>query len=147
MSRDRERIPRMARKKHGESSASPRELSSSSNEPSVPASESSLSTSESSTSSESEMIVARHASVARKKTFATAREKMVPGEFAESTVMPDQLAESANGAEREVRAVKEGEVVKASPPSFQITEEVAKFGQEILGLSSFESKPEAQELQ
>ena len=32
-------------------------------------------------------------------------------------------------------------------PRFQITEEVAKFCQEILGLSSFENKPEAQELQ
>ena len=124
----RERIPGMARKKKAESSAPPRESSSTSNRPSAAASESSFSTGESSSSSESEKVVARQTSVARKKTFATAREKMAPDEPAESAVVPDQIAKSAKGAEQDVRAVKEDEVVKASPPSLHITEKVAGRG-------------------
>ena len=124
----REKIPGKARKKHGKSSASLGELSASSNGPSVAASESGFLTHESSSSSESETVAARHASAARKKTFATAREKMALDEPAESAVVPDQIAKSAKGAEQDVRAIKEDEVVKASPPSLHITEKVAGRG-------------------
>ena len=43
----------------------------------------------------------------------------------ESAVVSDQLTKSANGAEEEARAVNEGKLVKASPPIFQTTKEVA----------------------
>ena len=59
--------------------------------------------------------------MARKKTSATAREKMAPDEPAKRAAVPNQIAERAKGAEQEVRAIKEGEVVTALPPSLQTT--------------------------
>ena len=50
-------------------------------------SESSFNTDELSSSSDSEMVMARHANVARKTTYAKAREKKGPDELKESILV------------------------------------------------------------
>ena len=123
----RERIPGLARKKKAESSAPQRESSSPSNGLSVAASESSFSTSESSSSSESETVVTRHANVARKKTSATAREKMAPDEPKENAlVIQRRLAPERPRPSSPLPPWISSGSPPSTHPSIQTTEEAEK---------------------